>query len=188
MYRSRRIILFLSMSIVTAVPTYLYLFPRYSYVLQIWVERRSGIEMRRDKEVFISNGKGPIFYDIASADVNPSIQKVSLRVRSPIESDFEKPRDLSVSRGSFLGTVPLGSAENPITSDEDYTYEIHDAADPGGNSRLSEGSIHVKVKAVISDTSPSIMIMIGALGLLASLLQILEFFKQRRLRNQETTP
>lgn len=162
----------------------LYLSQVPSYVLQIWVDPRSGIEMRRDKVVAISNGKEPIFYDIGG-DVSPSMSRVSLRLRRQNEPDFEKPLDINVSRGSFLGTVKLGSAESPITSDENYTYEIDDAT---GKSRLSDGTIHVQVKA-ISGTSPLVMITVGGIGLLASSLQILQFFTQRRsMRSHEKTP
>lgn len=162
----------------------LYLSQVPSYLLQIWVDPRPGIEMRRDKMVAISNGKEPIFYDIGG-DVTPSISRVSLRIRRQDEPDFEKPLDINVSRGSFLGTVKLGSAEKPITSDENYTYEIEDA---NGKSRLSDGAIHIQVKA-ISGTSPWVMITLGGIGLLASFLQILQFFTQRRSwRNQEKTP
>lgn len=183
-----KIIIVLLMFVVTSVSAYLYFFPSYSYVLQISVEPRSGIsgiEMRRDKVVVISKGKEPIFFDIAG-EVKPSISKVSLWMHPPNQPD-QKRGDFDVSKGSFLGTVQLGSAESPITSDENYSYKIDDFYNK--NDWLSEGNIQVQVKAVISGTNPLIMIIIGAIGLLASVLQILQFFAQpRSLRNQERTP
>lgn len=172
----RKIILLLSVLSLAVVLTCLSFFP--SYVLQISVEPRSpkGLEMRRDKVIVISNGKEPVFFDIAGDVYNPNISKVLLSVRPPNKAEFEKRGDFRVSKGSFLGTVQLGSAESPITSDENYPYTIDSGDD---NSRLSEGNIQVQVKAVISYTSRGWMLIIAGIGLLASALQIFQFFTQR---------
>src|SRR5258707_3695424 len=113
----RKIVLLLSVLSLALVLTFLSFFP--SYVLQISVEPRSpkGIEMRRDKVIVISDGKEPVFFEIAGDVSNPNISKVSLNVRHPKERDFENRGDFRVSKGSFLGTVQLGSAASPITLD-----------------------------------------------------------------------
>jgi hypothetical protein len=172
----QKIIVFVSAFSITAVLAYLSVFP--SYVLQVSVEPRSskGLEMRRDRTVVISNGKEPIFLDIGGDVSNPNISKVSLSVRDPNNVQFEKRGEFKVSKGSFLGTVQLGSREDPVADDEDYPYVIDSADD---NSRLSEGSMQVRVKAVISYLNRGSMVLmavIGGIGLLASALQIYQFF------------
>jgi hypothetical protein len=172
----QKIIVFVSVFSITAVLAYLSVFP--SYVLQVSVEPRSskGLEMRRDRTVVISNGKEPIFLDIGGDVSNPNISKVSLSVRDPNNVQFEKRGEFKVSKGSFLGTVQLGSREDPVADDEDYPYVIDSADD---NSRLSEGSMQVRVKAIISYLNRGSMVLmavIGGIGLLASALQIYQFF------------
>lgn len=172
-----KIILLLSMLFIAVALTYLSLAP--SYVLQISVEEprpSKRLEIRRDKIIVISNGKEPNFFDIAGDVYNPNISKVSLSMRQPKEVEFKKQGDFKVSNGSFLGTVQLGSAERPIISDENYPFIIDSGDD---NSRLSEGNIQVQVKAVISYTSQGWMYIIAGIGLLASWLQVYQFFTQR---------
>jgi len=172
MPRLWKILLLLSTLFVAGMVSYFSLVP--TYVLQISVEPRSSheIEMRRDKIVVINNGKEPIFFDVAGDVSKPTLSEVSLSVRDPKHPEFKKIGDFKVSRGSFLGTVQLGSEETPVTSDQNYTYTIESVDD---KSRLSEGNIQVQVKAVISGTSQWWMIIIAAMSLLASPLQVISF-------------
>ena len=175
-------LLLLSTLFIAVMLTYFSIVP--TYVLQISVEPRSSqeIEMRRDKVVVINSGKEPIFLDIAGDVSKPTLSEVSLSVRDPKHAEFKKQGAFKVSRGSFLGTVQLGSAETRITSDENYTYIIESGDD---KSRLSEGNIQVQVKAVISGTSQWWMTIIAGMGLLASVLQIISFLRSEgQLRNR----
>jgi hypothetical protein len=169
----RKAILFACLCSITAVLAYLSFCP--SYVLQVSVEPRSskGLEIRRDKTVIISDGKEPIFLDIAGDISNPNISKVSLSIRDPNNVQFQKRGEFKVSQGSFWGTVQLGSKEDPIVGDKDYPYMIDSADD---NSRLSEGSVQIRETAVISYLNRGWMIVMAIMGALASALEIYNFF------------
>lgn len=147
-----------------------------TYVVQISVEPRSspGIEMRRDKVIVFSNGEEAIFFDIAGDLYDSVISKVSLSLRDPKRGEFEKQENLNVSGGHFLRTVQFGSADNPITSDQNYPYIIDSGDD---NSRLSEGNIQLQVKGIISGISQLWMNIIAGIGLLASVLQVIMFLR-----------
>lgn len=145
-----------------------------NHVLEISVVPRSGsIRMRDDKVVVISEDNGPIFFEI-SGDVNPSIPKVTLKVRAPSKPDFEECGDFVVSQSKFLGTVKCVGSEIPITGSQNYPYQIESTSD---KTRLSEGNIQVRGMAVISASSQFFLVIIGSFGLLASVLQIIQFFK-----------
>jgi hypothetical protein len=179
-----KIPLLLSLFFVSVMVAYYSIFP--TYVLQISIDPHSSqdIQLRRDKVVVINSGKEPLFFDIAGEVFRPTLLEVSLSMRDPKHPEFKKQGDFKVSRGSFLGTVQLGSAETPIISDQDYPYIIESGDD---KSRLSEGSIQVQVKAVISGTSQWWMRIIAGIGLLASVLQIISFIRSEWKRNRNPT-
>jgi hypothetical protein len=173
----RKVILSVCVCFITGVLVYLSLRP--SYVLQVSVEPRSsrGLEIRRDKTVIISDGKEPIFLDITGDVSNPNISRVSLSMRDPNNVQFEKRGEFRVSQGSFWATVQLGSREAPIVGDRDYPYLIDSADD---NSRLSEGSVQIRQTAVISYLNRGLTIVMTVMGVLASLLEIVNFFEKKK--------
>ncbi|MCA1614568.1 MAG: hypothetical protein LC800_10650 [Acidobacteria bacterium] len=158
-------------------------------MLQIGIDPRdeTGVMMRRDKVIVINNGKGPIFFDVAGNLANTSVSEVSLRLRGPKDPGFRAPIKFPVSNGVFIGVVQLSSAESRDLSDTDYTYELYSG---NNNSHLSDGYIRLQVKAVVSGASPWSMVVIGGVGLIASLLQFFQFFIQRdeAAKPQEVPP
>ena len=144
------------------------------YVLQLSVEPSymKGVELRRDKVIFIYNSREPIFFDVAGSVDNPNLSDISLRIRGPKDSDFRELRPFKVLNGTFIEPVPLGSVESPIINEVNYTYDLYSKQD---NSRLSEGHIQLRVMADILGTVPWWMVIIGGIGLLASFLQVAQF-------------
>jgi hypothetical protein len=169
-----KITIFVLALIVTGVMFYLSLSP--TYVLQIsvvpdpnFVQRA---ELSRDKTIVIYGGKEPIYFDVTGSVTNPNTPEVVLKLHGPKDADFTEVKpSFPVSNGTFIGVVKLGSAESPIVSDVNYTYDL--SAKNG--SRLSVGHIQSQVKAVILGTIPWWMVIIGAMGLLASFLQVVQF-------------
>jgi len=173
MSRSWKISLFVLSLFMMGMFFYLAVSP--TYVLQISVQPRFSsrtITMSTDKEIGAYEGSAPIFYDIAGSLTDPNIRKVVLRVYPPDQAEEIYKNEADVSNGIFFRRVPLGSAKTLATGDTSYTYILDSAAD---QSHLSEGSIQVQVKAFVYGTSQVFLIIISALGLLASLLQIVQF-------------
>jgi hypothetical protein len=172
-----KITIFVLALVVTGVLFYLSLAP--TYVLQISVEPDfvKGVDPDRDKAIVIYGGREPIYFDLTGSVSNPNTSDVVLKIHGPRDETFTELKPFPVSNGRFIGVVKLGSAESPIVSDVNYTYDLYSAND---GSRLSVGHIQSQVKAVILGTIPWWMVIIGAIGLLASFLQVFQFIYTER--------
>jgi hypothetical protein len=112
------------------------------------------------------DGNGVIFFDFRALVGSASGERLYLEIRPDTEPTFYRQGDgYRIINGVAEGVAQLNSPKWPVHQDENYTFRLIDAS----GAPWLEGAILARVHA-LSGTAPW---LIGAIGLLASVLQIL---------------
>lgn len=148
------------------------------YIVQILIQPTAEIEAQvLAKEVLTQQGSGGVvFFDFAARLKDSAIERVVLEIRPEAERTFYRQGDgYRVDDGVATGVAQLGSPEWPLKRDERYTFRL--VVPP--NRSILDGKIIAKVHPVAGG-SPALVV---AIGVLASVLQVLSVFAPRPTRS-----
>jgi hypothetical protein len=124
---------------------------------------------------------GPAFFDFTVENIAPEVHKVTLQVTPESnKASFKQSDDYPVENGRASGRAQLGSDAAPISHDEGYSFRL---SDKDVDATLVAGSIFARVDEV---ASPSPW-MLGALGTLASMIQVLSSISRGRQQQAMTS-
>jgi hypothetical protein len=122
---------------------------------------------------------GPVFFDFRAEVRDPSIEHAALLIRPEAIKEFymqDEPNGYPVDNGIARGTAQLGSAEFPLQHDAQYSFRLvrmsSGVLPPPGTGVLAEGIIFARVTEIAGPDR----LMIGVIGVLASVIQILYAF------------
>ncbi len=118
------------------------------------------------------NNNGVVFFDVDGYVENPSISRVMFSLKPASDRIWYAQGEYEVSKGIFLGTAQLGSEEWPVRHDEQQSFRLISS----DSTLLSQGNLFTRVQPVAGADQW----LIAAIGLLASVLQILSFFFSNR--------
>lgn len=181
-----RIFSLLLLFVVTFLIAYVALVP--TYVLQVSVDPRysTSSEVKVSKESMISlyDGGDPVIVNMRGEVINPVIPKLALTVQPPGSIEVQT-YTVEVSGPFFSKAIQLISRSGSITHGALYNYKLRAM---NNNLDVSEGSISIEIKAVLSGTSPWFMFVTAFLGLLASIMQTIDLSLQyARKKKEENT-
>jgi hypothetical protein len=122
---------------------------------------------------------GPVFFDFRADVRDQSIERVALQIRPNNEPTFrtqDPPNGYPVDGGIARGTAQLGSTGAPLEHDEQYSFRLvrlsGGSPPTPGTGVLAEGRILARVAEVAGPDR----LMIAAIGVLASIIAILQAF------------
>lgn len=127
------------------------------------------------------DGSGRAFFDFRSTVLGAVDEVLFLEIRAIAERDYRRQGDgYKVVRGGMVsGIAELGSIEWPLRGDEEYRFRLVD----GRGSSVLDGTILARVYSVDRPQRSAVV----AIGVLASILQILVTFWPRRSVPRATT-
>lgn len=182
-----RIVSLLLLFVVTFLITYVALVP--TYVLQVNVDPRYSIssEVKVSKESVISlyDSGDPVIVYIRGDVINPVISRLALTVQPPGSMEVHT-YTIDVSGPFFSKAVQLISRSGSITHGASYNYKLRAM---NNNLDVSEGTISIEIKAVLSGTSPWFMFVTAFLGLVAAIMQTidlsLQYIRNKKLQDKQ---
>jgi hypothetical protein len=105
-----------------------------------------------------------VYFDFKALVDSSSISKIRLSIRPSAESEWYE-QEYVVAQGLAMGVAQLGSEKFPVKQREQYTFRLTST----DGSMLSDGQIQAEVDHIAGSENW----IIGGIGILASVLQII---------------
>lgn len=162
-----KIIVIAAAAFVTAPLLYYAMHP--VHIVHIFMQPKilNGMTLFSNKIITRPDSNGIVFFDMDGYIEDPSIIRIIISIKPCSKPDWYEGNYSKVPRGIFLGTARLGTAQWPVTNDEESEYSYKLVSSDG--ILLSQGNILARVETVAGGNQ----LLIVAIGLLASVLQIL---------------
>jgi hypothetical protein len=144
-------------------------------VVEVYLQPLPGGRIVLPRTVAVTRSDGRVAYvDWYGETLDNTIERVTLEIHPDTHPTFIQVGTYDVRNGEVRGVLPLGSQEWPLVEDARYTFRLVDS-----NGRVVlEGRILADVTTVAGGDQSAI----AAIGLLASVIQILEALARYFLR------
>jgi hypothetical protein len=145
-------------------------------LVEVYLQPLQGGRVLLPRTVAITRSNGRVAYvDWYGETLDSTLERVTLEVHPEAHPTFIQVGTYDVHNGEVRGVLPLGSQEWPLVEDARYSFKL---VDLGGRVVL-EGRILADVTTVAGGDQAAI----AAIGLLASVIQILEALARHLLRD-----
>lgn len=123
------------------------------------------------------DGNRVVYFDLIAAIQDVNVATVGVFLRPGPTGDWVRSNEANVSAGLIVATVQLGSAQYPIGGRTDFSFKLVAEPDETGNGRTVTTGTIVATPESRASTDPW---LVAAIGMLASVIQLLTLFWERR--------
>lgn len=173
-------LLALTVALVTAPLAVLALRPMQLTVVAVRPNESGTVRMLTSDVLVRQDVPGAVFFDLRARLAPAGTRTVTVEVRPSEVGKWYTQLPAPVDDGFMVATVQLGSADAPLTKDEWYAYRLRDQK----GAVVADGRIAASVYRIAGADRW----IVGTIGLVASVLQLVSFVAAAVARRRETMP